>query len=99
MNVLFDFEKLIQEMVSELEKYSQKDTANEIYIQKQNKLIEKLIEIFNGLSVLKYQSAWEEIENLMVRMKDRDMELSGFYIEIRNSRKNDDFGFISYSYD
>ena len=44
------FESIIQGLIKDLEKYAQRENANQLYIDKQNVLIKNLVEIHNTIN-------------------------------------------------
>ncbi len=76
-------EQIIQERRQQLMSYAQKNDAKEYVIQKENKLIQSLTKIYNGIHPLKYQDLWIEIERRWEIFERTDANFSGIQLDIR----------------
>jgi hypothetical protein len=82
-------EQLINERRQHLMSYAQKTDANEYYIQKENKLIQSLTEIYNGIMLLEYQELWKEVEDRLKFLNKIDKNFSGIQLELRSRPKGE----------
>ena len=76
-------EQIINERTQQLVSYAQNPNAKDGYIQRENKLIQSLIEIYNGIYPLKYQDLWIEIERRWEIFERTDANLSGIQLDLR----------------
>lgn len=83
MNPTTDLEAVIIGRREQLANYAQTPNAKDFYIEKENSLIESLINIYNGIKPLYYQDLWEACEQNIVNFKERDSNFSGVTFEIR----------------
>jgi hypothetical protein len=90
MNSLELLESIIQNLVKELESYARKENANQIYINKQNVLIEDLIRVYNCNDLIHFDS-WLQVENVMSNVEQQDKEISGHVIQIRTRQAGNNF--------
>jgi hypothetical protein len=76
-------EQIICERREQLISYAQTPNAKDGYIQKENKLIQSLTEIYNGIIILEYQDLWKEVENRLKIFKTMDANFSGVQLDLR----------------
>lgn len=81
-------ERIITELALGLQKYAQKEGANEMYVRKQNELIMDLTQLYNKLSGLKYLELWADIENRIERLEEIDPQLNAHTIVIHTKQAN-----------
>ena len=86
MNSATKLEALIIERREQLATYAQTPTAKEFHIQKENRLIESLTEIYNGIMPLYYQDLWATCEQKLFIFKKVDANFSGVIFEIRDRK-------------
>jgi hypothetical protein len=76
-------EQIICERKEQLMSYAQTPNAKDGYIQRENKLIQSLTEIYNGISPLKYHDLWQDIESKIVIVEKMDANFSGVQLNLR----------------
>jgi hypothetical protein len=76
-------EQIINELREQLMSYAQTPNAKDGYIQRENKLIQSLTEIYNGIHPLKYQDLWIEIERRWEVFERTDANFSGIQLDLR----------------
>jgi hypothetical protein len=75
--------QLINERTSELEKYALTPNAKDWYIQKENKLLASLTDIFNELDCLRHQNIWQRVESYWQYHKANSQDFNGIQLDIR----------------
>lgn len=70
-------EGIIQSLINDLEKYAQRENANQLYIDKQNVLIKNLVGIHNTINSIRFLEVWQNIEAEMQRLEKLDNQLKG----------------------
>ena len=76
-------EQIIKERTQQLMSYAQTPNAKDGYIQKENRHIQSLTEIYNGIQLLKYQDLWMEIERRWEIFDRTDANFSGIQLDLR----------------
>jgi hypothetical protein len=71
---------IILRLRTELEHYAQKEDARQAYVDKQNRLINDLSEIYTEFEELEYYGLWAEIEDRMKYFEDIDPEINAHNI-------------------
>ena len=87
-------ESVIQELKIKLSIYAQKANANELYIYRQNQLIQNLVEVYNDIPQLQYEETWHQVENEIKYVFEKDTELSGVCIKIRFNDRTNNYALI-----
>ena len=67
---------IILRLRTELEHYAQKEDARQAYVDKQNRLINDLSEIYTEFEELEYYGLWAKIEDRMKYFEDIDPEIN-----------------------
>jgi hypothetical protein len=80
-------EQIICERREQLISYAQTPNAKDGYIQKENKLIQSLTEIYNGIILLEYQDLWKEVEDRLKVFRTMDANFSGIQLDLRLRHK------------
>ena len=75
-------EDIIDRLSDDLRKYSKSGSANPKYIDKQNKLIEELIQINNNYVGLLHYELWLLIEENMAEIERKDKSINAHQIKI-----------------
>jgi hypothetical protein len=75
--------QIICERREQLISYAQTSNAKDGYIQRENKLIQSLTEIYNGIILLEYQDLWKDIEDRLKVFKKMDANFSGVQLDLR----------------
>lgn len=95
LSSLAGLERIIIGLAQGLQKYAQKECANEMYVRKQNELILDLTKLYNQLSGLKYLELWVDIEDRIERLEKFDPELNAHTIVIHTKPSNrNNYSFI-----
>lgn len=94
---LDDFSRVIDQLAAELQLYAKRPQPNGAYIDKQNLLILRLTEIYNGIAALQHYDAWTALETLMKRLQQTDPNISGYYIQLRTQPQGNNFALIEYN--
>jgi len=96
-NISASLEFIIQGLVKDLERYALRENANQLYINKQNQLIKKLVGVYNSINSIKNLEAWERIECEMQRLEQMDRQLTGHFIFLHCRPKGQNFSQIIYN--
>ena len=96
-NISSSLESIIEGLVKDLERYALRENANQLYINKQNQLIKKLVAIYNSINSIKNLDAWEKIEAEMQRLEQMDRQLTGHFIFLHCRPKGQNFSRIIYN--
>lgn len=91
------FEGIIQGLIKDLEKYAQRENANQIYIDKQNVLIKNLVGIHNTINSIRFLEAWQNIDAEMQRLEKIDTQLNGHSIYLHCRPNGHNFSRITYN--
>lgn len=90
-------ESIIQGLIKDLEKYAQRENANQLYIDKQNSLIKNLVEIHNTINSIRFLKAWQNIDKEMQRLEKLDNQLNGHSIYLHCRPNGHNFSRITYN--
>ena len=90
-------ESIIQGLIKDLEKYAQRENANQLYIDKQNVLIKNLVEIHNTINSIRFLEAWQNIDKEMQRLEKLDNQLNGHSIYLHCRPNGHNFSRITYN--
>ena len=90
-------EVIIQGLIKDLEKYAQRENANQIYIDKQNILIKNLVEIHNTINSIRFLEVWQYIDKEMQRLEKLDNQLNGHSIYLHCRPNGHNFSRITYN--
>lgn len=90
-------EGIIQGLIRDLEKYAQRENANQLYIDKQNVLIKNLVGIHNTINSIKFLEVWQNIEAEMQRLEKLDNQLNGHSIYLHCRPNGHNFSRITYN--
>jgi predicted methyltransferase len=90
-------EGIIKDLIENLEKYAQRENANQLYIDKQNLLIENLISIHESINSIKFLEAWQSIDKEMQRLEKLDKQLTGHSIYLHCRPNGHNFSRIIYN--
>ena len=90
-------ESIIQGLIKDLEKYAQRENANQIYIDKQNVLIKNLVGIHNTINSIRFLEAWQNIDKEMQRLEKIDAQLNGHSIYLHFRPNGHNFSRITYN--
>jgi hypothetical protein len=90
-------ESIIQGLIKDLEKYAQRENANQLYIDKQNSLIKNLVGIHNTINSIKFLEAWQNIDKEMQRLEKIDAQLNGHSIYLHCRPNGHNFSRITYN--
>ncbi len=90
-------EGIIQGLIKDLEKYAQRENANQHYIDKQNLLIKNLISIHESINSIKFLEAWQSIDKEMQRLEKLDKQLNGHSIYLHCRPNGHNFSKITYN--
>lgn len=96
-NGLIQLKTLIDQLAQDLVNYSKSPLPKQSYIDKQNKHIQQLVDIYNKVSQLKEWDCWLNIENIIQDLEKRDPCLSGHTIQIRTRLLGNNFSRIIYN--
>lgn len=91
------FEGIIQGLIKDLEKYAQRENANQLYIDKQNILIKNLVEIHNTINSIRFLEVWQNIDKEMQRLEKLDNQLNGHSIYLHCRPNGHNFSRITYN--
>lgn len=80
INVIPKLKIVIENLIINLQRYAQKENANQAYIDIQNKLISDLVEINNRYFGLKYFDVWQKAENKILELEKIDSSLNSHHI-------------------
>lgn len=94
---LDDLESVINTLTEELQLYAQRPQPNGAYLDKQNRHIHRLTDIYNGITALQHYDAWTALETLMKRLQQTDPNISGYYIHLRTQPQGNNFALIEYN--
>lgn len=90
-------EGIIQSLIKDLEKYAQRENANQLYIDKQNVLIKNLVRIHNTINSIRFLEAWQNIDKEMQRLEKLDNQLNGHSIYLHCRPNGHNFSRITYN--
>lgn len=90
-------EGIIHGLIKDLEKYAQRENANQLYIDKQNVLIKNLVEIHNTINSIRFLEVWQNIEAEMQRLEKLDNQLNGHSIYLHCRPNGHNFSRITYN--
>lgn len=90
-------EGIIKGLIKDLEKYVQRENANQLYIDKQNSLIKNLVGIHNTINSIKFLEAWQNIDREMQRLEKLDNQLNGHSIYLHCRPNGHNFSRITYN--
>lgn len=90
-------EGIIQGLIRDLEKYAQRENANQLYIDKQNNLIKNLVGIHNTINSIRFLEVWQNIEAEMQRLEKLDNQLNGHSIYLHCRPNGHNFSRITYN--
>lgn len=90
-------EGIIHGLIRDLEKYAQRENANQLYIDKQNVLIKNLVGIHNTINSIKFLEVWQNIEAEMQRLEKLDNQLNGHSIYLHCRPNGHNFSRITYN--
>ncbi|MGZ4053668.1 MAG: hypothetical protein ACXVPU_04675 [Bacteroidia bacterium] len=90
-------ENIIQGLIKDLEKYAQRENANQLYIDKQNLLIKNLIAIHSTIHSIKSLEVWQNLDAEMQRLEKLDQDLCGHSIHFRCKANGHNFSKIIYN--
>ena len=90
-------ESIIQGLIKDLEKYAQRENANQLYIDKQNSLIKNLVGILNTINSIRFLEAWQNIDKEMQRLEKLDNQLNGHSIYLHCRPNGHNFSRITYN--
>ncbi len=90
-------EGIIKGLIKDLEKYAQRENANQLYIDKQNSLIKNLVGIHNTINSIKFLEAWQNIDREMQRLEKLDNQLNGHSIYLHCRPNGHNFSRITYN--
>lgn len=84
MSELILLQKIIQERTISLEKYVQKENANDFFIKKENQLLANLTQIYNRQSSqLVHYELWKELEKMWKTYEKEDSQFCGITFSLR----------------
>ena len=90
-------EGIIHGLIRDLEKYAQRENANQLYIDKQNVLIKNLVGIHNTINSIRFLEVWQNIEAEMQRLEKLDTQLNGHSIYLHCRPNGHNFSRITYN--
>ena len=90
-------EGIIHGLIRDLEKYAQRENANQLYIDKQNVLIKNLVGIHNTINSIRFLEVWQNIEAEMQRLEKLDNQLNGHSIYLHCRPNGHNFSRITYN--
>lgn len=90
-------EGIIQGLIKDLEKYAQRENANQLYIDKQNSLIKNLVGIHNTINSIRFLEVWQNIDKEMQRLEKLDNQLNGHSIYLHCRPNGHNFSRITYN--
>jgi hypothetical protein len=93
-------EEVILELRTDLQRYADKDNAQQWVLDKGNERILKLTQCLNALLPLRRPDTWQEIEQTISQLEARDNQLSGVTIRLQTRLNGNGFyGFINKALD
>lgn len=94
---LDDLEEVINQLIEELQLYASRPNPNGAYMDKQNRHIHRLTNIYNGITALHYYDAWTAIETQMHHLQHNDPNIGGHTIHLHTHPDKKYFSLIKYN--
>jgi hypothetical protein len=80
LNQIPELENIINRLIGDLKNYSKLEKASQIYIDKQNLLIQDLISINNHYFGLEYLEVWQKLECQIFQLEEKDKYINAHQI-------------------
>lgn len=96
-NGLEQLKTLIDQLAQDLVNYSKSPFPKQTYIDRQNKLIQQLVDFYNRNNKLKEWDTWLNIESIINDLEKMDPCLSGHTIHLRTRLIGNNFSRIIYN--
>jgi hypothetical protein len=93
-NGIPQLKQIIDDLVTELQQYAQKENANPFYIDRQNKLVQRLVAVYNETEELEHFYFWRAVATEMKRINNTNPQISGHTIQIRTRPTGEQFSLI-----